>query len=98
MRFLDIIKRSVKYVFYGIPVAKQIKANIVSIGANNMLEGRVALITGGTSGIGKAMAEAFLRSGAIVIITGRSQNRLDEVLREIKAKKYHLNVIYMVCN
>ena len=87
MRFFDIIKRSVKYVLYGIPVVKQIKANIVSIGANNMLEGRVALITGGTSGIGKAMAEAFLRSGAIVIITGRSQNRLDEVLREIKAKK-----------
>ena len=43
---------------------------------SDLLKGRRALITGGTSGIGLAMAEAFLRSGAEVIITGRSENSL----------------------
>lgn len=40
------------------------------------LRGRAALITGGTSGIGFAIAEAFLRSGASVVITGRHEERL----------------------
>lgn len=40
-----------------------------------MLEGKVALITGGTSGIGKSIAEAFLKSGATVIITGRNEKK-----------------------
>ncbi len=41
------------------------------------LRGRAALITGGTSGIGFAIAEAFLRSGASVVITGRNEERLN---------------------
>lgn len=50
MNIKQIIKRSVKYLLYGIPVTNRISANIVSVGINNLLEGRVALITGGTSG------------------------------------------------
>ena len=44
---------------------------------------RIALITGGSSGIGKAMAKQFVKSGAKVIITGRNENRLKEVVSEI---------------
>lgn len=40
------------------------------------LEGRCALITGGSSGIGFSIAESFLKNGAYVIITGRDANKL----------------------
>jgi len=40
------------------------------------LEGRVAVITGGSSGIGLAAAKLFRNSGAKVAISGRNENRL----------------------
>ncbi|MGX1274703.1 SDR family oxidoreductase [Streptomyces phaeoluteigriseus] len=48
------------------------------------LEGKHALITGGTSGIGLATAREFLTEGASVAITGRSQERLDEAARQLE--------------
>ena len=47
--------------------------------------GKVALITDGTSGIGKATAQAFVRAGAKVVICGRNQERGQEVVGELKA-------------
>jgi NAD(P)-dependent dehydrogenase (short-subunit alcohol dehydrogenase family) len=44
------------------------------------LAGKTAFITGGTSGIGLAAAEAFVREGAAVSITGRDRGRLDAAL------------------
>ena len=49
----------------------------------NLLEGRSALITGGTSGIGYSIAEVFLRNGCEVVITGRNQNRIDAALNSL---------------
>ena len=43
----------------------------------NRLQGKIAVITGGTSGIGLAAAEAFLREGARVVFTGRDQKNAD---------------------
>ncbi|MEU4658264.1 SDR family oxidoreductase [Streptomyces sp. NPDC023723] len=48
------------------------------------LEGKHALITGGTSGIGLATAREFLAEGASVAITGRSRERLDEAARQLE--------------
>jgi NADP-dependent 3-hydroxy acid dehydrogenase YdfG len=47
--------------------------------------GRVAFITGATSGIGAACARRFVKEGARVIVTGRRQERLAELSRELGA-------------
>lgn len=51
----------------------------------NTLEGKRALITGGGSGIGLAMAKAFVEAGAEVIISGRRENLLNEATATIGA-------------
>lgn len=47
------------------------------------LEGKVALITGATSGIGKATAIDFIENGAKVIFTGRNQETVDKTVAEL---------------
>lgn len=47
------------------------------------LEGKVAVITGGNSGIGLATAQRFVDEGAYVFITGRRQNEVDSAVKQI---------------
>ncbi|WP_159732185.1 SDR family NAD(P)-dependent oxidoreductase [Sphingobacterium sp. 18053] len=47
------------------------------------LENKVAVITGGSSGIGLATAKKFVEEGAYVFITGRRQSQLDEAVKQI---------------
>src|SRR5260370_28497533 len=47
------------------------------------LEGKVAVITGGNSGIGLATAQRFVKEGAQVFITGRRQSELDQAVKLI---------------
>jgi NAD(P)-dependent dehydrogenase (short-subunit alcohol dehydrogenase family) len=49
----------------------------------NRLQGKVALVTGGNSGIGLAAAKLFAAEGATLIITGRRQDALDDAVRQI---------------
>ena len=51
---------------------------------NKTFEGKVALVTGGTSGIGKSTAIEFARAGAKVVLTGRREKEGEQVVREIK--------------
>ena len=47
------------------------------------LDGKIALVTGGTSGIGLATAKEFVSEGAYVFITGRREKELDEAVKEL---------------
>ena len=51
------------------------------------LDGKVALITGGGTGIGAACAREFAQEGAAVVLTGRRKDVLEAVAKEIEQKK-----------
>ena len=51
---------------------------------SKLLEGRVALITGGGRGLGRAIALAYAREGAKVAISSRTQSEIDETLGVIR--------------
>src|SRR5256714_12329520 len=51
---------------------------------NKPFSGKVALLTGGTSGIGKATAIEFARAGAKVVLTGRREKEGAQVVAKIK--------------
>lgn len=56
---------------------------------SELLKGRKALITGGSSGIGLAMAGAFIRSGAEVVITGRNADKVSQAVASLRSDKAH---------
>ena len=53
---------------------------------SGLLKGRTALITGGSGGIGYAIADAFLRAGAKVIISGRNKEKLNEAIARLSSQ------------
>ena len=74
MAVLPLEPDSIKFV-----ISKLNQKNTMS----QKLSGKVALVTGGTSGIGLATAKRFVDEGAYVFITGRRQTELDAAVNEI---------------
>ena len=48
------------------------------------LSGKTALVTGSTTGIGRAIAQGFARAGADLVINGRTREKVDKVAAEIR--------------
>ncbi|MBR3685688.1 MAG: SDR family oxidoreductase [Clostridia bacterium] len=57
------------------------------------LEGKVAIITGGNSGVGAATAELFAKEGAKVVITARREPQLEEIAQRIRASGGEVTVV-----
>lgn len=75
------IKRKIRKLFTKQVVKQPVYIPVLQ---SQMLEGRTALVTGGSSGIGYAIAKSFLQSGAAVIITGRNKSKLDSTVEDLK--------------
>ena len=56
------------------------------------LKDKTYIVTGGSSGLGKAMAVSLKNEGAKVVITGRDQSKLDTVASEIGVQGFHADV------
>lgn len=78
-----ILHRGVHYILHGVSHVT-VEAKILQVHASGLLENRVVLITGGSSGIGKAIAKACLESGAKVVITCRNEEKLHHAVDELR--------------
>lgn len=59
--------------------------------------GKVAIVTGSTKGLGRAMAEGFARSGAKVVVSSRKQELCDQVAGEL-AERHDVEVMGLACH
>lgn len=81
-RVFNYLKRGIKYIINGQPQLHT-TANIVSINPTNIHKGKRILITGGSRGIGYAIAKKLVAEGATVMITGRNEETLKKVSEEL---------------
>lgn len=79
----NFIRRIVKRLFC-LLVRKEKFAVPLIVYNNKLLEGRLALVSGGTSGIGLEIARAFLKTGAKVVISGSSETKLNKALDSLQ--------------
>ena len=74
----DKLKRKIKTITF-----KKIPVEIPTL-YGEVLKGKVAVVTGGTTGIGFEIAKAFIHNGASIIITGRDSERIANAVVKLK--------------
>lgn len=82
-KIIGEIKNIRKYMKHG----GVVKVTNIYTDRSELFAGKVALVTGATSGIGMAIAKKLLCEGASVVITGRSQKKLDNALEELNSNR-----------
>lgn len=79
---LDRIKQAICIIFKRKEI---VNLTVTYSSPNARFEGKKVVVTGGTSGIGLAIAKAFLAEGATVLICARKQEGLDRTLASLKS-------------
>lgn len=59
----------------------------------NIFKDKVVIVTGASSGIGEAIAREFARNGSKVVLAARSEDRLSQIVNELKAENYEVTFI-----
>lgn len=80
-KILKTIRKGVREILRYFPIKKSITTPILY---GELLKNRTALITGGTTGIGYAIANGFIKNGASVIITGREMSKINDAVKKLK--------------
>lgn len=78
----EYVKRGITYVISGVP-QKIVKVPVAQIQYGGILEGKKILITGGSRGLGYAIAKRCLEEKAVVTITGRSKEVLEKAKKSL---------------
>ena len=76
------IRKIAKFILESSP-EKHVSVNISQINYNETLKGKNIIITGGSKGIGLAIAKKCISEGATVLITGRNEENLKKAKKEL---------------
>ena len=74
------------------PNPPAVSAEIVLTQSSKKLEGKRIIVTGGTGGIGQAMAKRFVDEGAKVLVTGRNEAKLKNIAAELGCEIFQLDM------
>lgn len=91
---VKLLKKTLQMLLGFLTPVTKVTPRIVVLSQNKLLNGRIALITGGTSGIGFEIARSFINAGARVIITGRSQDRVDKAVNLLRDEYNNKESVY----
>lgn len=86
-----LLKRAISYILHGTPIVN-ITAGITYTNSSEILKGKRIIITGGSRGLGLAMAKKCIEEGAIVLITGRNEDSLKKISKELGCKYSVLDI------
>lgn len=85
------MRHAIKKILYALK-PNYVKISVLHINSGETLKGKNIVITGGSRGIGRAMAEKFLDEGATVLITGRNLDHLEKTAKSINNSRLYTKV------
>lgn len=91
MNLRKIFSRGVRWIIKGVP-NNIVQANISYLRPDARLEGKRIIVTGGSRGLGFAMAQKFMREGAAVLIAGRNESVLRKASEQLGCEFLVLDV------